>query len=118
MKINSKIITFLFILVAALYLYYIDMHRKQSLKKTLKTYAIVTTKPYSGARIPLSIKFRYKNKLGQSIIIDRDINESCSNLELGDTIYIRYSTTDNYVAEIIHCFWNDKLREDMNNQSK
>jgi hypothetical protein len=33
------------------------MHRKQSLKKTLKTYAIVTTKPYSGARIPLSINF-------------------------------------------------------------
>lgn len=94
------------------------MHRKQSLKKTLKTYAIVTTKPYSGARIPLSIKFRYTNKLGQGIFIDREIKESCSNLKLGDTIYIRYSTTDNSIAEIINCFWNDKLREDMNNQSK
>lgn len=94
------------------------MHRKQSLKKTLKTFAVVTTKPHSGARIPLSIKFRYKNRLGQSIIIARDINESCSNLKLGDTIYIRYSTTDNSIAEIINCFWNDKLREDMNNQLK
>ena len=116
MKINGKVIVVLFVVIFASFLIYKEKHREQALKKTLRTYAIVTKEPYYGAKIPLSIKFSYQNQQGKSKIIAREIGENCSSLKKGDTIYVKYSLTDNGVAEIIHCYWNDKLLEDMNNQ--
>ncbi len=117
-KFNSRYIVLIFFAVLIIFLIMNRVHRDHALEKALKTYAIVVVEPFRGAKIPLSIKFRYKNQNGIDNIVARQVDQDCSSLEVGDTIYIRYSLIDNSVAEIIHCYWNDDLRKEMNSQKR
>lgn len=73
------------------------------------------TKVYLGGyTVFYNYKVKSKNFSCQNKIEIEDYNK----VKIGDTVLIKYSTTDNSVAEIVNCFWNEKLREDMNNQLK
>lgn len=95
-----------------------DNYRASVLKNSLKTYAIVVSTPSGSARGGTTMRFSFKNKLNETVKITwgGSFVKCRDNIAIGDTIYIRYSQSNNNVAEVIQFYWNDKLREDFENQ--
>lgn len=97
-----------------------DNYRMRVLQNSYKTYAIVYSGPSGGTTTGLVMRVSFKNKFNISITTSCEGNlKKCrSGIKKGDTVYIKYSLIDNDVAELINCYWNNELREDMNNQKK
>jgi len=117
MKRKHIVFLVLFFCISMIAVFFRDHYRHTALKNYKKTYAIITKIGFGG-KGPGNAKFVFlndKNKLVKTHY-SSNLSECSNNLQTGDTIYIRYSLTDNSVAEIIHCYWNDKLRRDMENQ--
>ncbi len=115
------IFAFVVIIISILIIYnlYSSEHKKSSLKNSFKTWAIISEMSEGTYKIPRTIDFYFLNKKGEKIeILNSDPIDCFTFRKEKDTIYIRYSLTDNYVTEVIHCFWNEKLRDDMNRQLK
>lgn len=93
----------------------IDEYRSNALKKSKMTWAVVETVNNEGKNAK-SLDLYYFNEKNQKIELESiDPPAGCTGI-IGDkdTIFIRYSLTDNGVIEIIECAWNERFRERMN----
>ncbi|WP_341899718.1 hypothetical protein [Fluviicola taffensis] len=94
-----------------------DNYRQKSLKKTRETWAIVTQKPQCGKGC--FIKYKYLNNQNQFVFSSDwggKVGDCHKNRKLGDTIFIRYSISDPEITEMLHCFWNERLKEKLLNK--
>ncbi len=90
-------------------------YNEDALKVSMKTWAVISEMNHATSKIPGSIDFFFYNAKGEKIEILNSDPIDCFNFRKEkDTIFIKYSLTDNYVAEILHCFWNGKLKDEMN----
>ena len=88
-------------------------NRKLALKNSKRTFAIITQQPLCDRGCSMKYKFMddygvWYNSGYQGYIV-RDCHK---NKREGDTVYIRYSISDPEVTELIHCYWNEELRDE------
>jgi hypothetical protein len=109
------ILCFVFLLI---YFHYQKKHNEFALNYTTKTYAILKDIHLGSSSGGARIGFYFYNEKNKRIDTEHSGNcKICTSvMSPGDTIFIKYSVKDNKVAEIIHCFWNEKLRRLVNEQ--
>lgn len=113
--------SFLVILIIAIFGFILklnsDNYKHRALGKTRETWAIVTQKPQCGRGC--LIKYKFLNDRNQFILSSDwggKVGDCHENRKVGDTIFIRYSISDPEITEMIHCFWNDRLKEELLNR--
>ncbi len=110
----------IFFLTLIIYLFYRDNYREECLKKTFVTYAILEDISSGSSKGAGFVEFYFKND-DNKIIHTKHIGKIsiCEDImKKGDTIMIKYSLTDNSVAEIVHCYWNEELKREIAKQSQ
>lgn len=97
-----------------------DFYRNEALQNSTLTWAIITQKVHCSAKGACSIRYKFwvtKNKVYESRYAGEVIQECRDDLKEGDTVFIRYAVSDPEVTELLHCYWNDRLRKQMDAQT-
>lgn len=115
-KVKENRITFLVILaifiVGTIIKLSIDHYKDSSLEESKETWAIITQEIQCGKGCLVRYKFlNDKNQFIHSKYGGSVLQECNKTLKVGDTILIRYSLSNPEITELVHCFWNDRLRE-------
>lgn len=115
---KAIIITMVIFLVACAYVLISENYRKNALKKSMLTWAKVVS-INNLTKMGKSLDLIYYNDKHEKIeILNIDPPRGCTGqIKVKDTIFIKYSLTNNNVIEIIECSWNEKLRK-LTNESK
>jgi hypothetical protein len=59
------------------------------------------------------IDFHFKDSNNEMIYITNYTHDfDCRNSKIGDTITIRYSLINSNYVDLVHCYWNPKLKDD------
>lgn len=107
--------------VLGIFLFFRDKSREDALKNTNKTWAIITQKVFCTSKGGCSIEYKFRdrgNKWVNSVYGGSMIQECHKKLKEGDTIFIRYSISDPEITELVHCYWNEKIREELQKEIK
>lgn len=94
-----------------------DFYRNEALQNSTLTWAIITHWNKGSAKGAPSLEYVYYDDRGvsrKSSYSGKLMQECHENLNEGDTVFIRYAVSDPEVTELLHCYWNDELRRQVN----
>lgn len=112
------LITLIALSILAPLIFYFENKEEEAYKNSKITWGIVDEINFGAGKAPTPhIDFHYYNekeeliKINPIVIKSFEFSHKClQDRKIGDTVIIKYSTTNNSYAKIIECYWNDNLK--------
>ena len=112
------LLSIIVLLIIAPIIFYLNDKEEEAFKNSKITWGIIDKISFGSGKSPMpNIDFHYFNEKNElvkidPIVIERfEFSQKClHDRKIGDTVIIKYSTTDNSYAKIIECYWNDNLK--------